>query len=272
MPRATQIDNIDNYMKSISVFPLLTKEEEISLYYTMHGKNPDAAATARQTLIQCNLRLVVKIAHDFKRFNLPFSDLVAEGNAGLMTAVDKFDPSKGAKFSCYAAWWIKQAMRKAMAEKPWLIRLPQEQVKRRVRIDHARAALIAANDYEPTEEDLAEATGFSVNIVHNASFFPMDIVSMNTPMDQEDGESADFNEILTQEPKEPEEKQSRYALLDTLIAELCDLDRFIVTRTYGIECTPIPTHIIAQETGLSSIEVENRLSSLLARFKDRLSQ
>lgn len=265
------IDNIDAYMQSISAFPLLTKEEEISLHSIIHGPDPDAANQARTTLIQCNLRLVVKIAHDFKRFNLPFADLVAEGNVGLMTAVDKFDPSKGAKFSCYAAWWIKQAMRKAMAEKPWLIKMPQEQVKRRVRIDHARASWINSNDYAPTEEELSAVTGFSISIVHNASFFPMDIVSMNTPMDQEDGESADFNEILAQDPQEVSDtRQARMAKLDDLITALSALDRFIVTHTYGIDCTAVPTNVIAQETGLTSDAVEGRLSELLSQFRDHL--
>ena len=269
-PRQIAIDNIDNYMKSISSYPRVTVEEEITLYNTMHGPDPVKASSARETLIHANLRLVVKIAHDFKRFNLPFSDLVAEGNSGLMTAVDKFNPSKGAKFSCYAAWWIKQAMRKAMAEKPWIVRMPQDQVKRRVRIDHAIQSWIHETGCEPDCSDIADALGMDVGLVREALLYPMDTVSINAPVDTED-ERTDFSDLLVQSPQGiSDEREAQYKILDSLVASLGDMDRFIIVSTYGIDCVPLPAILIAQETGLSTEQLSSRLETLIGDMRDTI--
>ena len=100
------------YMHDIGDIPLVTVEEEAELAARI--KRGDKAALNQ--LVRANLRLVVKIAHDFKSIGLPLQDLISEGNIGLMRAAEKFDPAKGAKFSSYAAWWIKQNMRRALAE------------------------------------------------------------------------------------------------------------------------------------------------------------
>lgn len=105
-------DTMKVYMGEIARIPLVNKKEEAELADAIHGDNEDRHEDARSTLIKANLRLVVKIAHDFKGLGLPLLDLISEGNIGLMRAVEKFDPAKGAKFSSYAAWWIKQSMRR----------------------------------------------------------------------------------------------------------------------------------------------------------------
>ena len=108
------------YLREISKTPLLTVEEEIALAERIKKGDPEA----RSHMIRANLRLVVKIAHDYSGYGLPLSDLISEGNIGLMKAVERFDPKKGGKLSTYAAWWIKQSIKRALANQSKTIRLP----------------------------------------------------------------------------------------------------------------------------------------------------
>ena len=113
-------DPIRLYMREIGQVPLLTPKEEVALAKRI--KRGDAAA--REHMIKANLRLVVKIARDYENYGLPLLDLISEGNIGLMKGVERFDPTKGAKLSTYAAWWIKQAIKRALADQGKTIRLP----------------------------------------------------------------------------------------------------------------------------------------------------
>src|SRR6266481_1908660 len=114
------IDPMDLYLQEISATPLLTRREERELAVRIQrGDRP-----ARAHMITANLRLVVKIAHDYANFGLPLADLISEGNIGLMKAVERFDPKKGGKLSTYAAWWIKQSIKRALANQSKTIRLP----------------------------------------------------------------------------------------------------------------------------------------------------
>ena len=117
-------DSLKTYMENISRYPLVSVEDEVRLAAMIHGSDPVLKKQAADTLINSNLRLVVKIAHDFKGIGLPLMDLISEGNIGLMRSVEKFDPALGAKFSSYAAWWIKQSMHRALSNQTRTIRIP----------------------------------------------------------------------------------------------------------------------------------------------------
>ena len=140
------------YLREIGQTPLLTREEEVKLARRI--KRGDQAA--RQQMIKANLRLVVKIAHDYSSYGLPLLDLISEGNIGLMKAVERFDPKKGGKLSTYAAWWIKQSIKRALANQSKTIRLPVHLVDKIARM--RRVALQLAEEFgrEPTDEELAE--------------------------------------------------------------------------------------------------------------------
>ena len=133
------------YMQSIGQYPLISTEEEAALAL----KIAEGDQEARDTLIRSNLRLVVKIAHDFKGMGLPLQDLISEGNIGLMRAVEKFDPTKGAKLSSYAAWWIKQAMRRALANQARTIRIPVQSASKIGKIQSAKNRLSQSWDERP---------------------------------------------------------------------------------------------------------------------------
>jgi RNA polymerase primary sigma factor len=143
---------IKNYLREIALTPLLTREEEVKLAKRI--QRGDQAA--RQHMIKANLRLVVKIAHDYSNYGLPLLDLISEGNIGLMKAVERFDPTKGGKLSTYAAWWIKQSIKRALANQSKTIRLPVHLVDKIARMRRISNQLTEELGREPTDEELAE--------------------------------------------------------------------------------------------------------------------
>ncbi len=143
------------YLREIGQIALLTREDEVRLAKRI--KRGDQAA--RTQMIQANLRLVVKIAHDYAHYGLPLLDLISEGNIGLMKAVDRFDPTKGGKLSTYAAWWIKQSIKRALANQSKTIRLPVHLVDKIARMRRIGLQLAEEFGRDPTDEELAEELG-----------------------------------------------------------------------------------------------------------------
>src|ERR1019366_695748 len=139
------------YLQEIIKTPLLTIAEEVQLARRI--RRGDKAA--RDHMIKANLRLVVKIAHDYKDFGLPLLDLISEGNIGLIKAVERFDPRKGGKLSTYAAWWIKQSIKRALANQSKTIRLPVHLVDKISKMRRTAMKLTEELGREPTDEELA---------------------------------------------------------------------------------------------------------------------
>lgn len=151
----TPDNNIGLYLREISQVPLLTPQEEIKLA----GQIKRGNKKARERMITSNLRLVVKIAHDFGNYGLPLLDLISEGNIGLMKAVERFDPKKGGKLSTYASWWIKQSIKRALANQSKTIRLPVHLVDKIGKIRRVAAQMTEELGHDPTNEELAEELG-----------------------------------------------------------------------------------------------------------------
>ncbi|QSR84144.1 RNA polymerase sigma factor RpoD/SigA [Methylacidimicrobium sp. B4] len=174
------------YLREISQIPLLRREEEVELAHRI--QKGDAAA--RQKMIQANLRLVVKIAHDYSTSGLPLLDLISEGNIGLMKAVDRFDPSKGGKLSTYAAWWIKQSIKRALANQSKTIRLPVHLVDKIARMRRTAIRLAEEFGREPTDEELAHELGISTSRVAELRTIAIQPASLNAAVgEEEDGTS-----------------------------------------------------------------------------------
>lgn len=234
----------------------------------MHG-SPEEARQAREQLACANLRLVVKIAHDFKHFGLGFADLVQEGNLGLMIAVDKFDPSKGAKFSCYAAWWIKQSMRKALVWQSRTIRIPGGSAQRLIHVDKARARLAMEFGREPTAEEVAEATGFSVQQIENLDHAVTEVLSMDTQVS--DDSTTTFDQMLSESLEDnSEDKRKAVDAVDAVLDKLSQLDRAIVSRLFGMDGDAVEPKQVAQETGLSVEAIQARLEKALSFMREEL--
>src|SRR5262249_16335438 len=141
----------------IGQVPLLTPEDEIALAARIKKGDREA----RTVMIKANLRLVVKIANDYLNLGLPLLDLVSEGNIGLMRAVERFDPAKGAKLTTYAAWWIKQSIKRALANQSKTIRLPVHMVDKISKVRQVSSRMSEELGRDPTDEELAEEIGIS---------------------------------------------------------------------------------------------------------------
>jgi len=193
-PYPTERSGLQLYLQEIAKTPLLTVAEEVQLARRI--RRGDLAA--RDHMIKANLRLVVKIAFDYKDFGLPLLDLISEGNIGLIKAVVRFDPRKGGKLSTYAAWWIKQSIKRAMANQSKTIRLPVHLVDKISSM--RRAALKLAEEFgrEPTDEEVAMELNIPVNKVAHLKSVSIRPTSLDAPIG-EDGDSATFGEIVGDE-------------------------------------------------------------------------
>src|SRR5215468_4510502 len=143
------------YLREIGQIPLLTPEQEIELA----AKIKKGDREARALMIRSNLRLVVKIAHDYANLGLPLLDLISEGNIGLMKAVERFDPAKGGKLSTYGSWWIKQCIKRALANQSKTIRVPVHMADKISKMRRAATRLLEEFGREPTDEELGEDLG-----------------------------------------------------------------------------------------------------------------
>jgi RNA polymerase primary sigma factor len=178
------------YLREIGQVDLLTPEDEIRLAKRIKRGDQEA----KSLMIRANLRLVVKIAQDYARYGLPLLDLISEGNIGLMKAVERFDPKKGSKLSTYAAWWIKQSIKRALANQSKTIRLPAHLVDKIARMRKAEVSLQEQLGREPTDEELAEELGVKPSVISQWKTVSMRPTSLDAPIGDDD--SADFSEII----------------------------------------------------------------------------
>jgi len=183
-------DSHQLYMQEIGKTPLLTREEEIKL--AARVKRGDKRA--RERMIKANLRLVVKIAHDYSNFGLPLLDLISEGNIGLMKAVERFDPKKGGKLSTYAAWWIKQSIKRALANQAKTIRLPVHLVDKISKMKRAGHKLSEQLGREPTDQELADVLGVTRAKVAQLRTISVRPASLDAPIGDDD--ATEFSEIV----------------------------------------------------------------------------
>ncbi len=187
-------DAMRQYMGEIGQTALLSLDDEKRLAKIIHGKSRSASHRAKNQMVEANLRLVVKIAHDFKGFGLPLLDLIAEGNIGLIRASEKFDPAKGAKLSSYAAWWIKQAMRRAIANQSRTIRIPVQSAGKMAKIRTASFRLSEKLGREPANAEIADFLELSERTVAGLRLAELKTFSMHDPIQQ--GEDGEFKDII----------------------------------------------------------------------------
>ena len=181
------------YLKEIGRVPLLTADEEISLAERMNGDDPVDAAKARKCLSEANVRVVVSIAKRYVGRGMQFLDLIQEGNLGLIKAVEKFDHTKGFKFSTYATWWIRQAITRAIADQARTIRIPVHMVETINKVKKVSSQLLHQNGREPTAEEIAKELDMSVDKVREIMRVAQEPVSLETPIgEEEDSHLGDF--------------------------------------------------------------------------------
>ena len=222
------------YLREIGQTPLLTREEEVKLARRI--KKGDQAA--RQQMIKANLRLVVKIAHDYASYGLPLLDLISEGNIGLMKAVERFDPKKGGKLSTYAAWWIKQSIKRALANQSKTIRLPVHLVDKIARMRRVGMQLSEEFGREPTDEELGEELNMAPSKIAQLRTAAIRPASLDATVGQEE-DGASLGDMIGDEsatmPSEMlSDKNLRKAVMD-LLHVLDERELKIITLRFGLD-------------------------------------
>jgi len=222
------------YLREIGQTPLLTREEEVKLARKI--KRGDQAA--RQHMIKANLRLVVKIAHDYSNYGLPLLDLISEGNIGLMKAVERFDPKKGGKLSTYAAWWIKQSIKRALANQSKTIRLPVHLVDKIARMRRVAMQLAEEFGREPTDEELGEELNMAPAKIAQLRTAAIRPASLDANVGQDD-DGASLGDLIGDEnastPSELfSDKNLRKSVMD-LLHVLDERELKIITMRFGLD-------------------------------------
>ena len=226
-------DPVKVYLKEIGRVPLLTPDEEVDL--AVRISNGDEAAKKR--LSEANLRLVVSIAKRYLGRGMQFLDLIQEGNLGLIKAVEKFDYTKGFKFSTYATWWIRQAITRAIADQARTIRIPVHMVETINKVKKVSSQLLHANGREPSAEEVAEELDMPVDKVREIMRVAQEPVSLETPIgEEEDSHLGDF--IPDDDAPAPADSASHTLLKETLSSVLDSLtprEEKVLRLRFGLE-------------------------------------
>ena len=225
--------NMDIYLREIGRVELLSPEEEAELARRIR----EGDAEARDRMIRANLRLVVAIAKEYAKIGLPLLDLISEGNIGLMTAAERFDPSKGAKFSTYAAWWIKQRIRRALRDQGKTIRLPAHLADKLLRMRRASAELYAELHREPTAEEVSVRIGEPERTVRKWMELSRDTVSLDQPAGDGEGKDTVADHVADTRAEDAGALMDNRQLLEEMEAHLKELparERTILEHRYGL--------------------------------------
>lgn len=238
-------DPVKMYLKEIGALPLLTSEEEIVLAKTVEAgmradalpEEKEAAREAKKELADRNLRLVVSIAKKYLGRGLQFLDLIQEGNLGLLKAVDKFDYTKGYKFSTYATWWIRQAITRAIADQARTIRVPVHMVETINKLNRISRQLLQENGREATNKELAKAMGVSLAKIREVKKIAQDPISLETPIgEKEDSHLGDF--IEDHEAIAPDDAAGSILLreqIEELLTGLTERERQVLELRFGLK-------------------------------------
>jgi RNA polymerase primary sigma factor len=260
-------DALQLFLREIGGYPLLSAAEEVKLAKRI--ERGDAAAKRR--MIECNLRLVVSIAKNFRNCGLPFLDLIQEGTLGLNRAVEKFDYRKGFKFSTYATWWIRQAMARALADKGRIIRIPVHVVERMQGMSRAERILWTQLGREPTLEEIAEETGVTLKQAQEVR----SAAQVSISLDQTVGEDEDstFGDLQAGGDPDPSEIVDNLIKSETLreaLDELPERERTVLMKRFGIGCEPMTLEAVGFTLGITRERVRQLESQAMLRLKPKV--
>lgn len=257
------------YLQEIGKTPLLKPSEEVELAALIQQGDQ----RAREKMIKANLRLVVKIAHDYSNFGLPLLDLISEGNIGLIKAVERFDPNKGGKLSTYAAWWIKQSIKRALANQSKTIRLPVHLVDKIAKMRRTAAEMEEEFGRAPTDEELAYELGMSVNKVAHLKSVSVRPTSLDAPVGED--ETTQFGDLIGDEnsvsPFESLKEKSILNDLGRMLDELDQREAEIIRLRFGIGGEkPLTLEEVGEMFGITRERVRQLQNMALARMRRSL--
>jgi len=262
---------LNRYLREVGRIPLLTVKQEIELAVKI--KKGDAEARAR--MINSNLRLVVTIAHDYANLGLPLLALISEGNIGLTKAVERFDPAKGAKLSTYAMWWIKQSIKRALANQSKTIRLPVHLVDKIAKVRRVSLQMSDGLGREPTDDELGEEIGIASEKVARLKSVGISPASLDAPLGDDD--STEFGEMIgdeeAQTPFELVRDKNLRGEVDGLIAVLDSREKKIISQRFGLDGgKPKTLEDISKNFGVTRERIRQLQNIALAKLRRALSK
>lgn len=271
-------DPVRLYLRECGANPLLSAEQEMNLAKIIEkGKKKDAtpeekeaARAAKEEMANANLRLVVSIAKKYPGRGMPFLDLIQEGNIGLLKAVDKFDYTKGYKFSTYATWWIRQAITRSIADQARTIRVPVHMVETINKMNRVGRRFLQEHGREATNEELSKEMGISVEKIREAKKAAQDPISLETPIgEKEDSHLGDF--IEDQKTASPEDeaaatmrREQVYKMLDTLT----EREKGVLALRFGMDDgTPRTLEEVGKHFGVTRERIRQIEGKALKKLK-----
>jgi RNA polymerase primary sigma factor len=261
-------DAVRLYLRSIGRVPLLTREDKVRLAKRIEMND----MSAKNALIEANLRLVVSIAKRYTGRGLTLLDLIQEGNLGLIRAVEKFDWRRGFKFSTYATWWIRQAITRALADQSRTIRIPVHMVERMNRVARAKRSLLQQNNREPSFEEIAELVEMTPKKVEEILKLGQEPVSLEAPVGGGEEGDASLGDFISDEagdrPLEVVANRIRDADLLQVLDSLPWRERRVIELRYGLgDKGPMTLEDIGHEVGVTRERVRQIESKTLAMLK-----
>ncbi len=259
------------YLRQIAQYPLLSTAREIELAAKIKKGNKAAKAE----MIRANLRLVVKIARDYANLGLPLLDLISEGNIGLVKAVERFDPAKGGKLSTYGSWWIKQSIKRALANQGKTIRLPVHLVDKIAKIRRVGAGLSDELGREATDEEIAEEVGMNAGKVTQLKQAAIRPASLDAPVGEDD--STEFGEMVGDvaavDPFESLSDKNMQIEVGELLGQLDDREMKIINARFGLDGSdPITLEEVGDKFGVTRERIRQLQNIALGKLRKALNK
>jgi RNA polymerase primary sigma factor len=256
---------LDRYLQDISKEPLITLEEEVDLARRI--KKGDSEA--REKLIKANLRFVVSVAKQYQRQGMSLTDLINEGNLGLIKAAERFDETKGFKFISYAVWWIRQSILQAIAEKGRVVRIPLNQIGTLQKINKANNKFEQENEREPSPEELAASMGVPIDKIRMSIPLSGKPVSFDAPIME--GESSNLLDLIANgnspDPEALLKSESLQKEINRVLKSMSKREEEIITLSFGLGVAPLTMEEIGRRLNLTRERVRQVREKALRKMR-----
>ena len=262
---------LDRYLTEIAREPMLTPDEEATLAHAIHQGGP-AGERARDRLVSANLRFVVSVAKQYQHQGISLTDLINEGNVGLVKAAEKFDETRGFKFISYAVWWIRQSIMEALAVKSRIVRVPLNQVGIAGKVNRATEQFLQEHGRVPSTHELATMTGIDEDLVISAFEANGSSTSIDAPISEDDDNS--LADTLSSDDADSRsdsslDRESMNLFINDLLKEvLNDRERRIITESFGIGRMEKSLEEIADEMGMTRERIRQVKEKALRKIRN----